>query len=74
VERQESQGRATLTIQGPVIYHVIRGNVKKTTRLKNVLLVNVPLTLLFGPNLAKGQILANVHVVTPHRRCSLVQS
>jgi hypothetical protein len=25
-----------------------------------------------GPNLAKGQILANVNTVTPHRRCSPV--
>ena len=27
-----------------------------------------------GPNLAKGQILANVPTVTPHRRCSPVRS
>jgi hypothetical protein len=32
------------------------------------------LPTIVGPNLAKGQILANVHIVTPHRSCCLVRS
>jgi len=33
-----------------------------------------PKTVLQGPNLAKGQILANSNTVSPHRRCSPVRS